>query len=169
MFKLGCRKNFKKVWMMIGFGYDSHRLVQGRKLFLGGILIDEEFGPIAHSDGDVVIHSLIDAILGALGKGDIGEFFPDSEPKYKDISSVLLLQEIVALLKNSGHSIVNIDITIVFERKKLGDFKQQIRENIANICGIQPEFVNVKAKTNEKMGFIGRGEGILAFSVCQIQ
>jgi len=154
---------------MIGFGYDSHRITQGRKLYLGGILIDEECGPVAHSDGDVVIHSLIDAILGALGKGDIGEFFPDNDSKYKDISSVLLLQEIIELLKKSGRSIVNIDITIVFERKKLGKIKQQIRENIANICGIQPEFVNVKAKTNEKMGFIGRGEGILAFSVCQIE
>lgn len=154
---------------MIGFGYDSHRLANGKKLYLGGVLVDENIGPIAHSDGDVVIHSLIDAILGALGEGDIGEFFPDTEEKYRNISSIVLLKEIINLLRAKNLSIVNIDVTVVFEGKKLGNFKQQIKENIANICGVQPNFVNVKAKTNEKMGFVGRGEGIVAFAVCQIE
>lgn len=154
---------------MIGFGYDSHRLANGNKLYLGGVLVDENIGPIAHSDGDVVIHSLIDAILGALGEGDIGEFFPDTEEKYRNISSIVLLKEIINLLKTKNRSIVNIDVTVVFEGKKLGNYKQQIKENIANICGVQPNFVNVKAKTNEKMGFVGRGEGIVAFAVCQIE
>ncbi len=154
---------------MVGFGYDSHRIIEGKKLYLGGILIDENIGPIAHSDGDVVIHSLIDAILGALGQGDIGEFFPDTEERYRNISSTILLKEVIQLLQKTNRSIVNIDITIVFEGKKLGNYKQQIKENIANICGIQPNFVNVKAKTNEKMGFIGRCEGIASFAVCQIE
>lgn len=153
---------------MVGFGYDSHRIARGRKLILGGVVIDEEYGPIAHSDGDVVIHSLIDAILGALGFGDIGEHFPDSDERYKDISSVVLLDEVVNMLKDDKHKIINIDITIVFELKKISPYKQQIREKLANICGLDINQINVKAKTNEKMGFIGNGEGIASFCVCQI-
>lgn len=153
---------------MVGFGYDSHRIEKGKKLFLGGILVDEEFGAIAHSDGDVVIHSLIDAILGALGLGDIGEHFPDTDVKYKNISSRFLLEEVLQKVKSAQRQIVNIDITILYELKKISPFKQQIRQNIANICGIDVQNVNVKAKSNEKMGFIGRGEGIVAFCVCQI-
>lgn len=154
---------------MIGFGYDSHRIAKGRKLVLGGVLVDEEFGPVAHSDGDVVIHSLIDAILGAIGLGDIGEHFPDSDETYKDISSALLLTEVVKMLKESNRKIVNIDLTIVFELKKISPFKQQIKEKLANICGLDKNQINVKAKTNEKMGFIGSGEGIASFCVCQIE
>ncbi|MCX7908305.1 MAG: 2-C-methyl-D-erythritol 2,4-cyclodiphosphate synthase [Ignavibacteria bacterium] len=154
---------------MVGFGYDSHRVGKGRKLVLGGVVVDEDFGAIAHSDGDVVIHSLIDAILGALGKGDIGELFPDNDEKYKNIDSQLLLKEVLILLSNFNRKIVNIDITVVYELKKISPYKQQIRKNLANIIGLDIDCVNVKAKTNEKMGFIGRGEGIAAFCVCQIE
>ncbi len=154
---------------MVGFGYDSHRIGKGRKLFLGGILIDIENGAIAHSDGDVVIHSLIDSILGAIGMGDIGEHFPDTDEKYKDIESQILLKEVLKLLDQKRKKIINIDITIVYELKKIAPFKQQIRSNLANILGIDESIVNVKAKTNEKMGFIGRGEGIASFCVCQIE
>lgn len=153
---------------MVGFGYDSHRIEKGRKLILGGVLVDQELGAIAFSDGDVVIHSLIDAILGALGLGDIGEHFPDNNVKYKNIDSKVLLMEVLQLLKNAKRNIVNIDITILYELKKISPFKQQIRESLANIIGIDVSKINVKAKTNEKMGFVGRGEGIAAFCICQI-
>lgn len=153
---------------MVGFGYDSHRIEKGRKLILGGVLVDQEIGAIAFSDGDVVIHSLIDAILGALGLGDIGEHFPDNNVKYKNIDSKVLLMEVLQLLKNAKRNIVNIDITILYELKKISPFKQQIRESLANIIGIDVSKINVKAKTNEKMGFVGRGEGIAAFCICQI-
>lgn len=153
---------------MVGFGYDSHRVEKGRKLILGGVLVDEEFGTIAHSDGDVVIHSLIDAILGALGLGDIGEHFPDTDPRYKNIDSTILLTNVLNLLGHKKKRIVNIDVTIIYELKKISPYKQQIRQSLANIIGIDLDCINVKAKTNEKMGFIGRGEGIAAFCVCQI-
>ncbi len=154
---------------MVGFGFDSHRIVEGRKLFLGGILIEEQFGPIAHSDGDVVLHSLIDALLGAMGKGDIGTLFPDTDFRFKDIESSKLLEQVLDILKQDGKTIVNVDVTIVFELVRLGDFKQKIKENVARLCGIDSYKVNVKAKTNEKMGYIGRGEGIEAFCICQIE
>ncbi len=151
---------------MVGFGYDSHRISTSGKLYLGGVLIDKDIGVEAHSDGDVVLHALIDAILGALGKGDIGSFFPDTDPKYKGISSSVLLKEILPLVEQEGKKIVNIDVTIIFELKKLGEFKHIIRKNVAELCGVDIRYVNIKAKTNEKMGFIGKGEGIAAFVVC---
>lgn len=154
---------------MIGFGFDSHRIVKGRRLFLGGVLIEGHFGPIAHSDGDVVLHSLIDALLGAMGKGDIGTLFPDTDPKLKDIESSRLLEQVLEILKQENKRIINIDFTVVFELVRLGNFKQKIKENVARLCGIDSCKVNVKAKTNEKMGYIGRGEGIEAFCVCQIE
>lgn len=154
---------------MVGFGFDSHRITYGRKLFLGGILVDENFGPIAHSDGDVVLHSLIDALLGAIGEGDIGTLFPDSDSKYKNISSSFLLDKVMEILRKKNKTIVNIDFTIVFELKKLGEYKNQIKENIAKMCDISTAQVNIKAKTNEKMGHIGRGEGIEAYCVCQVE
>lgn len=154
---------------MVGFGFDSHRIGFGRKLWLGGILIDENFGPVAHSDGDVLLHSLIDALLGTIGGGDIGTLFPDTDSKYKDIPSSVLLEHVLNILRQKNKTIVNIDFTIVFELKKLGEFKEKIRENIAKICGISVSKVNIKAKTNEKMGYIGRGEGIEAYCVCQIE
>lgn len=154
---------------MVGFGFDSHRITYGRKLFLGGILIDQNFGPISHSDGDVVLHSLIDALLGAIGEGDIGTHFPDTELKFKNISSSILLKKVMEILLKKNKTIVNIDFTIVFELKKLGEYKNQIKENIAKMCGISTIQVNIKAKTNEKMGYIGSGEGIEAYCVCQVE
>lgn len=154
---------------MVGFGFDSHRITYGRKLFLGGILVDQNFGPISHSDGDVVLHSLIDALLGAIGEGDIGTLFPDTDLKYKNMSSSILLEKVMEILREKNRTIVNIDFTIVFELKKLGEYKNQIKENIAKMCGVSTSQVNIKAKTNEKMGYIGRGEGIEAYCVCQVK
>lgn len=153
---------------MVGFGFDSHRIIYGRKLWLGGILIDENFGPVSHSDGDVVIHSLIDALLGAIGGGDIGTLFPDSNHRYKDIPSAILLEKVIEILRRQNKSIINLDFTIVFELKKLGEYKEKIRENICKMCGLSSSQVNIKAKTNEKMGYIGRGEGIEAYCICQV-
>lgn len=154
---------------MVGFGFDSHRIAYGKKLFLGGILIDQNFGPISHSDGDVVLHSLIDALLGAIGEGDIGTLFPDTDLKYKNMSSSIFLEKVMEILREKNKTIVNIDFTIVFELKKLGEYKNQIKENIAKMCGVSTSQVNIKAKTNEKMGYIGRCEGIEAYCVCQVK
>jgi 2-C-methyl-D-erythritol 2,4-cyclodiphosphate synthase len=153
---------------MIGIGYDSHRLKKGGRLIIGGIEIESEFGTIAHSDGDVLIHSLVDAILGAMAAGDIGELFPDTDIKYKDYNSVLFLEKVVELIKDKRLKIVNIDTVIILESIKISKYKQIIREKIASICGIEINRVSIKAKTNELMGFIGRGEGLAAITVCEL-
>lgn len=153
---------------MIGIGYDSHRLKKGGKLIIGGIEIDSEFGTIAHSDGDVLIHSLVDAILGAIAAGDIGELFPDTDIKYKDYNSVLFLEKVIELIKDKRLKIVNIDTVIILETIKISKYKQIIREKIASICGIESSKVSIKAKTNEMMGYIGRGEGLAAITVCEL-
>ncbi|MCX7737195.1 MAG: 2-C-methyl-D-erythritol 2,4-cyclodiphosphate synthase [Candidatus Kapabacteria bacterium] len=153
---------------MIGIGYDSHRLKEGGKLIIGGIEIESEFGTIAHSDGDVLIHSLVDALLGALAIGDIGELFPDTDLKYKDYNSVLFLEKVIGFVKDRGLKIVNIDTVIILEKIKLSKYKYSIRKKIASICDIDINKVSVKAKTNELMGFVGRGEGIAAITVCQL-
>lgn len=154
---------------MIGFGYDVHRLESGKKLILGGILISEEIGPIAHSDGDALAHSIMDALLGAAGLGDIGEHFPDTSKKYKNADSILMLCEVLIMIDKAGLKIVNIDTLIQLEKPKLKDFKDIIRKNLAIVCGIDLKRINIKAGTNEKMGFIGRSEGIGVFSVCQLE
>jgi len=154
---------------MVGFGYDSHRFSPEGKLFIGGIEIDSGFGVVAHSDGDVLIHALIDALLGACCLGDIGEHFPDSEAKYKSISSSLLLSKILDLIKKENFIITNIDCTIVLEHPKLMNYKYKIKENLGLLCDLPANRINIKAKSNEKMGFIGRGEGIVAFCICQIE
>lgn len=153
---------------MIGIGYDSHRLKEGGKLIIGGIEIESEFGTIAHSDGDVLIHSLVDALLGAMAIGDIGELFPDTDLKYKDYNSVLFLEEVVNLVKDKGLNIVNIDAVIILEKIKISKYKQQIRGKIAAICNVDVNKVSIKAKTNEMMGFVGREEGLAAITVCQL-
>jgi len=152
---------------MIGFGYDSHRFSDKGKLYIGGIEIPADFGVIAHSDGDVLIHALIDALLGAAGLGDIGTLYPDTDAKYKDISSSVLLKETMNII-NNRYVILNIDATIVLEKPKLISYKEQIRTNIAKLCSIHEDRVNIKAKTNEKMGFVGRSEGIQCYVACQI-
>ena len=145
--------------MRVGFGNDIHRLEEGRKLFVGGILLPHIKGAVAHSDGDVLIHALIDAILGALSKGDIGTFFPPEDKKYKDIDSKLLLGEI---LKITNPEFVNIDAVITLEGFKLLPYKNQIRESIAELCKIDVDRVSVKAKTNEGLDALGKGEAIKA-------
>ena len=147
--------------IFVGNGYDTHRFEKNKKMFLGGIEIDTPYGLKAHSDGDVVIHSLIDALLGAAGYGDIGEFFPDTDEKYKNANSVELLKEVLNILSSTGFEIVNADISIIAEKPKLKDYKTKIQRNLSTILNAP---VNVKATTNEKMGFIGRNEGIAVIS-----
>jgi 2-C-methyl-D-erythritol 2,4-cyclodiphosphate synthase len=154
---------------MVGFGYDLHRLERGKTLVLGNIKIDSEFGVVAHSDGDVLIHSLVDALLGAVGMGDIGELFPDTDIKYKDMDSKYFLEYTIDLLKNNSFEITNLDITIILQQPKLSPYKLAIKNKIAEICRIDAASVNIKAKTNEKLGYLGNSEGVAAYSICQIE
>jgi 2-C-methyl-D-erythritol 2,4-cyclodiphosphate synthase len=153
---------------MVGFGYDSHRLVKSKRFVLGGIEIDYEKGIDSHSDGDAVYHALCDAILGGGGKGDIGEHFPDSDAKYKGISSEVFVMEAVKMIEKENLKVVNVDVTIVLEEPKIKNYKNSIKKNIAKLCHLEDKYVNVKAKTSEKMGFVGRGEGIEVYCVCEI-
>lgn len=155
--------------MKIGFGYDSHRLVDGRRLILGGVEIPHDKGLMGHSDADVLIHAICDAILGAIGEGDIGRHFPDNDPDYKDISSLKLLRRVFSLADNKGCSLHNIDCTIVLERPKLMSYTEAMVSNIAEILYLTPEDVNIKAKTNEGMGWVGLGEGVAAFAVVTLK
>jgi 2-C-methyl-D-erythritol 2,4-cyclodiphosphate synthase len=154
---------------MIGFGYDSHRLAEGESLILGGVKITSDFGTVAHSDGDAVYHSLCDALLGAAALGDIGEHFPDTNIAYKNIDSSLLTEHVIELIEKKGLKIVNIDISIILEKPRLSSYKTEMKNNISSICHISSDKVNIKPKTNEKMGFIGSGEGIAVFCVCQLE
>jgi 2-C-methyl-D-erythritol 2,4-cyclodiphosphate synthase len=151
--------------MKTGFGYDSHRLETGRRLVLGGVEIPYEKGLLGHSDADVLVHAVCDAIIGALGAGDIGRHFPDSDSAYKDISSLILLKKVGMLAARNGYQVANIDATIVLQRPKLASYLEEMGQNIANVLSISPLEVNVKAKTNEGMGLIGAGEGAAAFAV----
>jgi 2-C-methyl-D-erythritol 2,4-cyclodiphosphate synthase len=151
--------------MRIGFGYDSHRLAVGRRLVLGGEEIPHEKGLWGHSDADVLIHAVCDAILGAVGEGDIGRQFPDTDPAYRDISSLTLLERVRALTAAKGYQICNVDSTIVLERPKLAPHLPAMAENIAGVLRISSARVSVKAKTNEGMGLVGAGEGAAAFAV----
>ncbi len=151
-----------------GIGYDSHRFKTGRKLVLGGIDIPFEKGLDGHSDADVLCHSIIDALLGGAGLGDIGQHFPDTEKKWKDASSVSLLKKVVELIASTGLQIVWIDSTIIADAPKLGQHLDLMKETIAG-SGIPSSHINLKATSNEGMGFIGRGEGIAVISVCTLQ
>ena len=151
--------------MRIGFGYDSHKLVEGRKLILGGVEIPSEKGLLGHSDGDALLHAMCDAILGAIGEGDIGKHFPDSDPAYKDISSRELLIKVNKLAIRKGYQVNNVDSTLVLEKPKLREYINKMVENIAEFLDTEPGRINVKASTNEGMGFTGRCEGIAAFAV----
>ena len=151
--------------MRIGFGYDSHRLVPGRSLILGGRVIPHERGLLGHSDADVLIHAVCDAILGAAGEGDIGRQFPDTDPVYKDMSSLLLLERVRLLAAAKGYRVFNVDSTIVLEKPKLAPFLDEMAGNVAGILGIPATQVSVKAKTNEGMGLVGAGEGAAAFAI----
>ena len=151
--------------MRIGQGYDVHRLTENRGLYLCGEKIEYELGLLGHSDADVALHALCDALLGAAALGDIGNHFPDTDDKYKGISSILLLREVCALVRKSGYEIENADVTIIAQRPKLLNYIPKMRENTANAMGIDVSCVNVKATTTEKLGFEGRGEGISAMAV----
>lgn len=155
--------------MRIGFGYDVHKFVDGRKLILGGVEVPFEEGLLGHSDADVLLHAVIDALLGAAGLGDIGRHFPDTDPSYKGISSVELLKRVLALLTEKGFKIINIDSTIVAQKPRLAGFIPIMQENIAKALGLETGQVNIKAKTEEGLGFTGSLEGIKAYAVALIQ
>ena len=154
--------------MRIGYGYDVHKLVENRKLILGGVEIPYEKGLLGHSDADVLVHAIIDSILGAAALRDIGFHFPDSDERYKGVSSIFLLKETASLLKNAGYKIENIDSTIVAQQPKLLPYIPQMIKNMAEALEIDEKQINVKGKTEEKLGFTGNGEGMKAHAVCLI-
>ncbi|MDP4177704.1 MAG: 2-C-methyl-D-erythritol 2,4-cyclodiphosphate synthase [Bacillota bacterium] len=154
--------------MRIGTGYDVHTLVENRKLIIGGVEINYEKGLLGHSDADVLLHAIMDSLLGAAALGDIGKHFPDSKEEYKGISSILLLEEVGKLLKNYGYNILNIDSTIIAQKPKMASHINQMRSNIALALDIPIDKVSVKATTEEGLGFTGRCEGISAESICLI-
>ncbi len=153
----------------IGHGFDVHQLVEGRKCIIGGVEIAYEKGLLGHSDADVLLHAICDALLGAAGLGDIGRHFPDTDTQYEGADSRALLKKVVALLKNTGFSVGNIDATIIAQAPKMAPHIPQMVAHIASDCGVELNRINVKATTTEKLGFTGRGEGIAAEAVCLIQ
>ena len=155
--------------MRIGSGYDVHKLVEKRKLILGGVEIPYEKGLLGHSDADVLIHAIMDALLGAAALGDIGKHFPDSDNNFKNISSLVLLRNVCLLLKNSGYTTINIDSTIIAQRPKLAAYIDLMRSNIAEALEVSVDSVDVNATTEEGLGFTGSGEGIAAQAVCLIE
>lgn len=155
--------------MRIGMGYDVHRLTEGRKLILGGVEIPYEKGLLGHSDADVLLHAIMDALLGAAALGDIGKHFPDTDPEYEGISSIRLLEHVGRLLDEKGYVIENIDATIIAQRPKMRPYIDQMRENIAEALKIETDQVNVKATTEEGLGFTGSGEGISSQAVCALE
>jgi len=154
--------------MRIGTGYDVHRLEKGRKLIIGGVEIPFEKGLKGHSDADVLTHAVMDALLGAAALGDIGKLFPDSDPQYKDINSIMLLSKISDLISDNNYCIINVDATIIAERPKMAPHIDSMRSNIAAALNIDKNSVSVKATTEEGLGFTGNGEGIAACAVCLI-
>jgi len=155
--------------MRVGIGYDVHGLVEGRRLVIGGVDVPFEKGLLGHSDADVLLHAICDALLGAAGLGDIGRHFPDSDAKYKGISSLTLLQEVESLLARAGYRVNNIDATIVAEKPKMAAYIKEMAANIAAAVRVDRSAVNVKATTTEGLGFAGRGEGIAAYAVGTIR
>jgi len=151
--------------MRIGHGYDVHCLVEGRKLILGGVDVPHERGLLGHSDADVLLHAIADAILGALALGDIGKHFPDTDPQYKGADSRKLLRHVIALAEQKGYALCNVDATIVAQRPKLAPFIPEMRANISEDLAAEIDRINVKATTTEQLGFAGRGEGIAAYAV----
>lgn len=153
----------------VGQGYDVHQLVRDRSLIIGGVTIPYEYGLLGHSDADVLLHAIIDALLGAAGKGDIGYHFPDTDEQFKNADSRELLRKVWRLLKQEGYIIGNIDATVLAERPKLAPYIAEMKENIAYDCQTSIQHVNVKATTSETMGFIGRKEGLAAMAVCLLE
>ena len=153
----------------VGMGYDVHRFKDGGDVILGGVKIDYEQGLEAHSDGDVAIHAIIDALLGAVGEGDIGDHFPPSDSKWKNCDSCEMLKTVSHLLIKKGASIINLDVTIICEKPTISKFKDQMKESLANVLNISQSRVNVKATTTEKLGFLGRQEGIAAEAIASVK
>lgn len=154
--------------MRIGHGYDVHKLAKGRKLILGGVDVPYNLGLLGHSDADVLVHAIMDALLGAAGLGDIGKHFPDTDPKYKNISSLKLLEYVCLLLKEKNYEIENIDATIIAQSPKLSSYIDKMKSNISSACKISLEQINIKATTEEGLGFTGENRGISAHAVCLI-
>ena len=153
----------------IGHGYDVHKLVEGRRLILGGVEIPHTLGLLGHSDADVLVHAVMDALIGAMALGDIGKHFPDNDDKYLGISSIKLLSEVEALLYKNAYTVSNIDVTVIAQKPKLAPYIEEMRENIAKTLGIVRSQVNIKATTEEHLGFTGREEGIAAHAVALIE
>lgn len=154
--------------MRVGIGYDVHRLVENRELIIGGVKIAFEKGLLGHSDADVLLHAIMDALLGAAAMGDIGKHFPDSDPKYEGVSSVKLLEQVRELLEQKDYQILNIDATIIAQRPKMASYIPQMVRNVADILKIDQSQVNIKATTEEGLGFTGSGEGISAQAICSL-
>ncbi len=153
----------------VGFGYDVHRFEKGRRLILGGVNINYKYGLLGHSDADCLTHAICDALIGALGYGDIGELFPDADPKYKDIKSLFFLNRIKELINEAGFEIINIDATVVMQEPKISPYKKAMEKNIANALKINSEKINIKASTTELLGFEGRKEGVSAYAVAMLE
>ena len=152
----------------VGFGYDVHRLVEGRSLILGGIKIPHHLGLDGHSDADVLIHAMMDAILGALAKGDIGQHFPDSDPAYKDMDSMVMLKKVMEWVNSDGYRINQLDTTIVAEKPRLSPFIEAMKQRLSETLAIRMDQMNIKATTTEGMGFCGRQEGIAAYAIVSL-
>lgn len=163
------RKSGQSPLMRVGFGYDVHQFADNRRLILGGVTIPYDQGLIGHSDADVLLHAICDALLGAAAMGDIGQHFPNTDPRFKDISSVELLRQVLQLLKRRGYAVVNIDSTLVLQRPKIAEYIPAMQKLIAQELKIESTSVSVKATTNEGMGFVGRGEGCAAYAVASLQ
>ena len=155
--------------MRVGHGYDVHKLVEGRDLILGGVNIPHYKGVLGHSDADVLVHAIMDALLGACALGDIGRHFPDTDDSYKGISSIILLRKVASLIKDHGYSVVNIDSTLVLQRPKVAAYISQMEKNIAEVLGLEENRVNVKATTEEGLGFTGSEEGAAAYAVATVK
>ena len=155
--------------MRIGHGYDVHRLVEGRKCIIGGVNIPSDVGLLGHSDADVLLHAISDALLGAAALGDIGKHFPPSDDAFKDADSRVLLRKVVELIKNNGYEVGNVDATIIAQKPKMAPYIDEMRKNIAQDLGVDISFVSVKATTEEGLGFTGEGKGIAAHAVCIIE
>ena len=153
----------------VGHGFDVHRLQRGRKLILGGVEIPHPYGLVGHSDADVLLHALMNALLGAIGKGDIGMHFPDTDPRYKEISSAKLMKRVLRLVEETGFRMVNGDVTVVAQKPRLAPFYPQIRRRLARLLGISQDAVNIKAATTEQLGWLGKGQGMAAMAVVLLE
>jgi 2-C-methyl-D-erythritol 2,4-cyclodiphosphate synthase len=159
----------KAMKMRIGYGYDVHPLGAGRPLILGGIEIPHSKGLLGHSDSDVLVHAICDALLGAMGEGDLGRHFPSSDPRFKDISSLKLLEDVVAKLRKNSYRIVNIDTVIVAQAPRLSTFLAAMQKRVAEVLGVDPDLLNIKVKSGEGLDAVGREEGMMAHAVCLIE